>query len=111
MPGAPHVGSALINGVETKELEVLVGESKYLMDAFPLRNGQEIDSVLVTYCNINSIRHFVILETISGSMREGVNIVDEKGILRYTNPSSARYANVARAEDMIGYPKFRESAQ
>lgn len=105
LPGASYIVEALENGTPFKELTTTTAkETKFLMDIIPLKQADRAAGVAVTYRSTNSIRHFVILETIFGSMREGVNIVDEAGILRYVNSSSARYVNLSDPNEMVGWP-------
>jgi len=99
-PLVPHINNALQNSTFYKEIEFLSDSKKYIANILP-NSCNDTSEALITIQDTSKLKHFVILETVFGSMREGINIVDENGYLQYVNPSSARYVNVT-SEEMIG---------
>ena len=94
----PHIISAALsvqNRQENivKEIEILYQGKKYLANISPQKVSDDETGHLITVQDTSKMKYFIVLETMFGSMREGVNIVDENGVLHYVNPSSAQYVN------------------
>lgn len=104
LPGREYIRRSLTSGSCFTDLEVSHKNSILLMSVAPcaLQNQKSPSNVvMVIFGDTSRIRHYVVLQTIFGSMREGVNIVDEYGIVNYCNPSSAHYVN-ATPDTLIG---------
>ena len=96
-----HINNAQQNSILSKEIEFLNDNKKYMANIMPIASCKGPSNTLVAIQDTGNLKHFVILETVFDSMREGINIVDENGYLQYINPSSARYVN-ATSEEMLG---------
>jgi PAS domain-containing protein len=104
LPGKEYIRRSLKSGSCFTDLEVSHKNSILLMSVSPyvLQNQKSPPNiVMIIFGDTSRIRHYVVLQTIFGSMREGVNIVDEYGIVNYCNPSSAHYVN-ATPDTLIG---------
>ena len=108
LPGAPYIETALESGACYSDLQIEYAGGYLLMNILPAADTP--GTILVTIGDTSRIRHFLMLQTIFGSMREAVNVVDEQGIITYCNYSSARYVYTT-PEKMVGnsitkyYPK------